>query len=73
MPVVKFKGYSMWILVAGRGDSLCHLPKSTGLLLTWGGEVKGVLAHFSWASALLVTVLFKVVWLCGPISSGCPI
>lgn len=47
MPVFKFKGYSMWILVAVRVDSLCHLPKSTGLLLTREGEVKAVLAHFS--------------------------
>lgn len=42
-----FKGYSMSILVAVRDDSLCHLPKSTGLLLTSEGEVKAVLSHFS--------------------------
>lgn len=46
-PVSKFKGSSAWISVAVRGDSLCCLPKSTGLLLTWEEEVKAVLAYFS--------------------------
>lgn len=42
----------MWILVAVRGEDLCHLPKSTGLLLTLEGEVKAVLGHFSTLSVL---------------------
>lgn len=42
----------MWILVAVRGEDLCHLPKSTGLLLTLEGEVKAVLGHFSALSVL---------------------
>ena len=52
IPVFKFRGYSMWILVAVRGEGLCHLPKSTGLLLTLEGEVKAVLGHFSTLSVL---------------------
>lgn len=65
MSVFKFKGYSMWILVAVRGDSLCHLPKNAGLLLTWEGEVKALLAHFSSLSTPVLQALRQSSDFCG--------